>query len=159
MLVPGRINAGKGEQLLAALLRQPLPGIEFILLGAGRSGMRFFGCSGVHVLMDYRRDELPAHIARLQPDLAAPHEVFHACLPSSGSLAVDRRARAVRRRPRSRGDGSARRRPPPWGRQRERAPSPAGFSDATPTGRVVRARGSRVRRAAHDLLAPSPPFQ
>ena len=70
VLVPGRINGSKGEELLADLFREPLADIEFVLLGSGRSGMRFFGRSGVHVLMDYRREELPRLVARLAPDLA-----------------------------------------------------------------------------------------
>jgi GT2 family glycosyltransferase len=70
IVVPGRLHGGKGEDLLAALLEQPLPGIEFVLVGAGRAGMRFFGRRGVHVLMDYERDELPAVLAGLAPDAA-----------------------------------------------------------------------------------------
>lgn len=70
VLVPGRINGGKGEDLLAQLLSEPLPGIEWILLGCGHAGMRFFGLDDVHVVLNYEHDALPAHIAALKPDLA-----------------------------------------------------------------------------------------
>ena len=70
VLVLGRINGGKGEVLLRQLLPLLDSRIELVLLGAGRAGMRFFGRSGVHVRMEYRREELPELIAHLAPDLA-----------------------------------------------------------------------------------------
>ncbi len=70
MVVLGRINGGKGEELLAELIPKLDPRIELLLLGAGRAGMRFFGTSRVHLRMDYRRDELPGLIRRFAPDLA-----------------------------------------------------------------------------------------
>ncbi len=70
VLVLGRINGGKGEDLLADLLPRCDRRIEFLLLGAGRAGMRFFGTGGVHLRMDYRREELPGLIRRFAPDLA-----------------------------------------------------------------------------------------
>ena len=70
VLVLGRINGGKGEDLLADLIPELPPGIELILLGAGRAGMRFFGTARVHLRMDYPRDELPELIRQLAPDLA-----------------------------------------------------------------------------------------
>jgi len=70
LVVPGRVRRGKG----ADLLRAALPGLreqaEIFLLGAGAEGHEFFGERDVHVLLDYRRDELPGLIARLQPDAA-----------------------------------------------------------------------------------------
>ena len=69
-LVLGRIQGGKGE----ALLREVIPALdgeaEFHLLGCGQSGMRFFGQRGVHIEMNYRREDLPTHIARIGPDAA-----------------------------------------------------------------------------------------
>lgn len=70
VLVPGRINGGKGEHLLADLIPRLPEQVELVLLGCGATGMRFFGADRVHVLLDYRRDELPARVAELAPDLA-----------------------------------------------------------------------------------------
>ena len=70
VLVLGRINGGKGEDLLARLIPKLDPRIELLLLGAGRAGMRFFGASRVHLCMDYRREELPGLIRQFAPDAA-----------------------------------------------------------------------------------------
>jgi len=70
VLVPGRINGGKGEHLLAELIPQLPEGVELVLLGCGAAGMRFFGADRVHVALDYRREDLPARVAELAPDLA-----------------------------------------------------------------------------------------
>jgi GT2 family glycosyltransferase/glycosyltransferase involved in cell wall biosynthesis len=70
VLVLGRINGDKGEVLLRQLLPLLDPRIELVLLGAGRAGMSFFGHAGVHVRMDYARDQLPELVAQLAPDLA-----------------------------------------------------------------------------------------
>lgn len=67
--VPGRINGGKGEHLLSRLVPQLPPNTELVLLGCGAAGMRFFGADRVHVLLDYRREELPRLAAELAPDL------------------------------------------------------------------------------------------
>jgi len=69
VLVPGRINGGKGEDLLAQVLSEPLPGIEWVLLGCGHAGMRFFGHDHVHVVLNYAHDDLPAQVAAFKPDL------------------------------------------------------------------------------------------
>jgi O-antigen biosynthesis protein len=70
VLVPGRINSGKGELLLAQLLPQASDFAEFVLLGAGKSGLNFLGKSGVDVIFDYARNDLPDWIDRIEPDLA-----------------------------------------------------------------------------------------
>jgi len=70
VLVPGRLNGGKGEHLIAALLERLPANVELVLLGCGRTGMRFFGQPRVHVLMDYERDALPGLVADIGPDLA-----------------------------------------------------------------------------------------
>ena len=75
VLVLGSIHGGKGEALLSEVLQrldaepEPLP-IEFVLLGSGDAGMRFFGRGHVHMLRDYAYAELPRRIAELHPDLA-----------------------------------------------------------------------------------------
>src|SRR5262249_6091439 len=70
VLVLGRVQGGKGERLLDALLPALPDGVELVLLGAGATAMRWFGDNRVHVCMDYAHDELPKRIAQLRPDLA-----------------------------------------------------------------------------------------
>jgi GT2 family glycosyltransferase/glycosyltransferase involved in cell wall biosynthesis len=70
VLVAGRVHGAKGQQLLDALLPRLPAGVELVLLGTGPVGERYFGRSGVHVLKDYARDELPRWVAALRPDLA-----------------------------------------------------------------------------------------
>jgi O-antigen biosynthesis protein len=69
-LVLGRIQGGKGEQLLSQVIPALAGKADFHLLGCGQAGMRFFGHSGVHIEMDYRREDLPALVARIRPDAA-----------------------------------------------------------------------------------------
>lgn len=70
ILVPGRINGGKGEELLAAALPALTAVADVYLLGCGAAGMRFFGQPGVHVELEFERTQLPASIARIAPDFA-----------------------------------------------------------------------------------------
>ena len=70
VLVPGRLEGGKGELLLAPMLASLPAGVELILLGSGNAGARFEGKPNVQVHREYERDDLPAWIAKLSPDLA-----------------------------------------------------------------------------------------
>ncbi|HEY6941028.1 glycosyltransferase [Dokdonella sp.] len=70
LVMTGRVRRGKGAQLLAAALPALREHADLFLLGAGADAHALFGERGVHVLLDYRRDELPALLARLQPDAA-----------------------------------------------------------------------------------------
>jgi glycosyltransferase involved in cell wall biosynthesis len=70
IVVVGRINGAKGEHLLAELIPRLPQGVELVLLGGGAAAMRFFGQRGVHVLLNYDRDDLPGLLARLRPDAA-----------------------------------------------------------------------------------------
>ena len=70
LVVTGRIRKGKGAQLIAAALPALREHAEIFLLGAGADAQEMFGQSGVHVLLDYRRDELPELLARIAPDAA-----------------------------------------------------------------------------------------
>ncbi|WP_257389464.1 glycosyltransferase, partial [Tahibacter caeni] len=70
LVVPGRVRRGKGAELLAAVLPLLPPQVELVLLGAGAEGHEFFGHAGVHVVLNYAREELPQLIAALQPDAA-----------------------------------------------------------------------------------------
>ncbi len=92
LLVPGRIKGGKGEWLLEQIVPRLPQGVELILLGAGAAGMRFFGARGVHVLLDYRREELPQRVASLRPHaallLSSVAETFSYTLSEMLSLGV-----------------------------------------------------------------------
>lgn len=70
VLVPGRIAGGKGETLLKQLMPEVSVPVEWYLVGAGRTGMTYFGQSNVHVLMDYTHEDWPDIIDQVKPDLA-----------------------------------------------------------------------------------------
>ena len=70
LVVVGRLRAGKGADLLAAALPGLLEYADLLLLGAGAAGHEFFGESGVHLVLDYERAELPQHLADWAPDAA-----------------------------------------------------------------------------------------
>jgi len=70
LVVPGRVRRGKGAELLQSLLPLLPPQVELVLLGAGAEGHDFFGHAGVHVVLNYAREELPQLVAALQPDAA-----------------------------------------------------------------------------------------
>ncbi|MEO6689694.1 MAG: glycosyltransferase, partial [Dokdonella sp.] len=70
LLVPGRIRRGKGAELLRTALAGLREHVDLFLLGAGAEAHDLFGERGVHVVLDYRRDELPQLLAQIQPDAA-----------------------------------------------------------------------------------------
>jgi GT2 family glycosyltransferase/glycosyltransferase involved in cell wall biosynthesis len=70
LVVPGRIRRGKGAQLLIAVLPQLREHADLFLLGAGSDAHELFGERAVHVVLDYRRDDLPRLLAQIQPDAA-----------------------------------------------------------------------------------------
>lgn len=70
LLLPGRIRHGKGAELLRAALPRLRERAELFLLGAGADAHALFGERGLHVVLDYRRDELPHLLAQIRPDAA-----------------------------------------------------------------------------------------
>ena len=70
LVVPGRVRAGKGAELLRAALPALREHAEIFLLGAGAEGEQFFGQRNVHVVLNYRRDELPVLLAQIAADAA-----------------------------------------------------------------------------------------
>ncbi|MBP6627515.1 MAG: hypothetical protein KA187_08900, partial [Arenimonas sp.] len=70
VLVPGRLQGGKGEHLLAEMLPGLPAGVELHLLGSGAAGGRFEGHPGISVQRDYHRDQLAGIVATLAPDVA-----------------------------------------------------------------------------------------
>ena len=70
LVIPGRVRRGKGAQLLEQVLPRLHEHADVFLLGAGSAAHAFFGRSGVHIVLDYKREELPGMLARLAADAA-----------------------------------------------------------------------------------------
>lgn len=70
LLLPGRIRRGKGAELLRAALPRLREHADLFLLGAGADAHSLFGERGLHIVLDYRRDELPRLLAQIRPDAA-----------------------------------------------------------------------------------------
>ncbi len=70
LIVLGRVRRGKAAHLLRQMLPALSENAELFLLGAGPESREFFGCSDVHILLNYRRDELPQLLTRIAPDAA-----------------------------------------------------------------------------------------
>ncbi|MEE8339117.1 MAG: glycosyltransferase, partial [Xanthomonadales bacterium] len=71
LVIPGRVQEGKGKALLLEAIDELTQYAQVYLLGAGKEGEAFFGRSGVNVIIQYQRDELPALLADIGPHLAA----------------------------------------------------------------------------------------
>jgi len=71
MVVLGRMQPGKGQQLLIEALPELGKHVQVYLLGTGKSGEQFFGTPGVDVVLEYRRDELNDLLRSIGPDFAA----------------------------------------------------------------------------------------
>ncbi len=70
LLVPGRLNGGKGDALLAQCIEALAALADVWLVGCGPSFEKYLGVGGVHIVFDYDRDGLPALLARIRPQLA-----------------------------------------------------------------------------------------
>jgi len=92
LLVLGRVRAGKGAQLLRAVLPRLYRHADVFLVGAGAEASEFFGRSAVHIVLNYSRDELPALLGRIAPDAAlmlpALAETFSYTLSELRSLGI-----------------------------------------------------------------------
>ncbi len=71
MVIPGRMQTGKGQQLLARALPELAKHVQVYLLGTGKSGETFFGMAGVDVIPEYERDQLTSILTTIGPDFAA----------------------------------------------------------------------------------------
>jgi GT2 family glycosyltransferase len=71
LLIPGRIQQGKGKSLLLRALPELRRHARVCLLGCGKEGEDFFGLPDVDVVLNYKREELPQIIATMAPDAAA----------------------------------------------------------------------------------------
>ena len=92
IVVPGRIDGGKGVDLLERCLPALLQYAEIVLLGPKEAGKAFLGRPGISVVPDYTLSELPGLIAQLTPDLAllprTVAETFSYSLSEMRSLSV-----------------------------------------------------------------------
>ena len=70
LVIPGRIQEGKGQALLLEAIKELTQYAQVYLLGAGMEGKAFFGRKGVNVIIQYSRDELPALLASIGPHIA-----------------------------------------------------------------------------------------
>jgi O-antigen biosynthesis protein len=70
LVIPGRVRRGKGAQLLEQVLPRLRGLADVFLLGAGADAHAFFGSSGVHIVLDYRREDLPRLLSMLAADAA-----------------------------------------------------------------------------------------
>ena len=71
LLIFGRMQTGKGQQLLSRVLPELTRHVQVYLLGTGKSGEAFFGVSGVDVILEYKREELASIVTGIGPDFAA----------------------------------------------------------------------------------------
>jgi GT2 family glycosyltransferase len=71
LVIPGRMQQGKGQSLLQAALPGLVPHAHIYLLGAGKHGEAFFGQPGVNVILQYDREDLPRLMQTIGADAAA----------------------------------------------------------------------------------------
>ena len=71
LVIPGRIQEGKGQRLLLEALPELTRYARVCLLGAGQCGEVFFGLPDVDVVSQYRREELAGILAGMGPHAAA----------------------------------------------------------------------------------------
>ena len=70
LLIPGRLTAGKGLNLLKQALPELRKYARLTALGCGREAFSLMGESGIDLIPNYRRDELPELIQTLRPQAA-----------------------------------------------------------------------------------------
>jgi GT2 family glycosyltransferase/glycosyltransferase involved in cell wall biosynthesis len=71
MVILGRMQTGKGRDLLIRALPELRKHVQVYLLGTGKSGESLFGMSGVDIILDYDRQQLPELLAGIGPDFSA----------------------------------------------------------------------------------------
>jgi GT2 family glycosyltransferase len=70
LVIPGRIQVGKGQRLLLEALPELTRLAQVYLLGSGKDGSVFFGKSGVDVIIQYRREDLRKLLENIGPHVA-----------------------------------------------------------------------------------------
>ena len=85
MVILGRMQEGKGAELLTRALSKLTEHVQVYLLGTGKPGERFFGLPGVNVILEYEHSELVEVLTKIGPDFAAllsvVPETFSHCDP------------------------------------------------------------------------------
>ena len=71
LIIPGRVQEGKGRDLLLEALPELTRYAQIYLVGAGKEGEAFFGRSGVDVILQYRNEKLSDVLATIGPHVAA----------------------------------------------------------------------------------------
>ena len=71
LVIPGRIQEGKGQALLLAALPRLTQHAQVYLLGAGKHAEVFFGKAGVNIILQYQRRDLPRLMQTIGADVAA----------------------------------------------------------------------------------------
>jgi len=67
LVVPGRLKAGKGRELLLDALPALQEIAEIWLVGCGKETADFLGRRGVHMIFDYERERLPELLSMIRP--------------------------------------------------------------------------------------------
>ena len=84
IVVPGRLSAGKGLRLLESTIDDLAKLAHLTLLGCGRNGWRFYGRTGVDIIAEYRRTQLPDLLHQLAPQAA----LFLSTVPETWNYAL-----------------------------------------------------------------------
>jgi GT2 family glycosyltransferase len=71
MVILGRVQEGKGSELLKRALPELTKHVQVYLLGTGKPGEQFFGLPGVNVIVEYDHSELAGLLNTVGPDIAA----------------------------------------------------------------------------------------
>lgn len=71
LVIPGRMQTLKGQALLLKALPELTKVAQVYLLGTGKDGEAFFGQSGVNVILQYEREDLPSILREIGPHIAA----------------------------------------------------------------------------------------
>ncbi|HFC29628.1 MAG TPA: glycosyltransferase, partial [Oceanospirillales bacterium] len=70
ILILGRINPPKGQELLEQIMHKLGKAVQFVLLGAGNEGKKYLPEKNITVIMDYANDELAQHLQKIQANIA-----------------------------------------------------------------------------------------
>ena len=70
ILILGRINPPKGQELLEAIMAKLGSKVKFVLLGAGNEGKKYLPLKNTQIIMDYANEDLAQHLQNIQADIA-----------------------------------------------------------------------------------------